>query len=44
MMVTKIEQLPKTKFKGYLDGKFAFVLYKGALSRVGVRDGVGIPE
>ena len=44
MMVTKIEQLTKTKFKVYLDGKFAFVLYKGELSRFGIREGVEIPE
>ena len=43
-MVTKVEPLTKTKFKVYLDGGFAFVLYKGELSRFGIREGVEIPE
>ena len=29
MIVTGIEEQTKTKFKVYLDGTFAFVLYKG---------------
>ena len=37
MIVTEIEPYTKTKFKVYLDGKFAFVLYKGELSRYGIR-------
>lgn len=44
MTVTKVEPLTKTKFKVYLDGEFAFVLYKGELSRFGIRDGGDIPE
>ena len=37
MTVTGVEPLTKTKFKVYLNGEFAFVLYKGELSRYGVR-------
>lgn len=37
MIVTEIEPYTKTKFKVYLDGRFAFVLYKGELSRYGIR-------
>ena len=37
MIVTEIEPYTRTKFKVYLDGKFAFVLYKGELSRYGIR-------
>lgn len=33
MIVTKIEAVTKTKYKVYIDGQFAFVLYKGELSR-----------
>ena len=33
MTVTKIEPVTKSKYKIYLDGQFAFVLYKGELSR-----------
>lgn len=33
MTVTKIEPVTKTKFKVYVDEQFAFVLYKGELSR-----------
>lgn len=44
MTVTKIEPLTKIKFKVYLDGSFAFVLYKGELSRFGIAAGEEIPE
>ena len=33
MTVTKIEPVTKTRYKVYVDGQFAFVLYKGELSR-----------
>ncbi len=33
MIITKIEPVTKVKFKVYLDEQFAFVLYKGELSR-----------
>lgn len=33
MTVTQIEAVTKTRYKVYLDGQFAFVLYKGELSR-----------
>lgn len=33
MTVTKIEPVTKTRYKIYIDGQFAFVLYKGELSR-----------
>ena len=33
MKVTKLEPVTKTKYKVYLDEQFAFVLYKGELSR-----------
>ena len=39
MTVTGVEPYTKTKFKVYLDGVFAFVLYKGELSRYGIRSG-----
>lgn len=39
MTVTGVEPYTKTKFKIYLDGSFAFVLYKGELSRYGIRSG-----
>ena len=44
MTVTRIEPLTKIKFKIYLDGSFAFVLYKGELSRFGVAAGAEISE
>lgn len=44
MTVTKIEPLTKIKFKVYLDGSFAFILYKGELSRFGIAAGEEIPE
>lgn len=36
MIVTKIESVTKIKFKVYIDEQFAFVLYKGELSRYGI--------
>ncbi len=33
MIVTRIEAVTKTKYKVYVDEKFAFALYKGELSR-----------
>ena len=44
MTVTRIEPLTKIKFKIYLDGSFAFVLYKGELSRFGITAGAEISE
>ena len=44
MTVTKVEPLTKTKYKVYLDGQFAFVLYKGELSRFGIKEGEDIAE
>ena len=39
MIVTKIEPCTKTKFKIYIDETFKFVLYKGEVSRFGIRIG-----
>ena len=40
MLVTRIESVTKTKFKVYVDEQFAFVLYKGELSRYRIEEGV----
>ena len=39
MTVTKIEAVTKTRYKVYVDEQFAFVLYKGELSRYQVTEG-----
>lgn len=44
MIVTGIEEQTKTKFKVYLDGSFAFVLYKGELKKYGIRQGEALSE
>lgn len=44
MTVTKVEACSKTRFKVYLDGKFAFVLYKGELSGFGISEGKDISD
>ncbi len=44
MTVTRTEPLTKTKYRIYLDGAFAFVLYKGEMSRYGIREGEEISE
>lgn len=38
MDVTKIENVTASKFKVFLDEEFAFVLYKGELSRFGIKE------
>lgn len=44
MTVTKIEPVTKSKYKVYLDGQFAFVLYKGELSRYHIAEGSVLEE
>ncbi len=39
MQVTRIESVTKTRFKVYVDEQFAFVLYKGELSRFKIQEG-----
>lgn len=39
MIVTRTEPCTKTKFKVYLDGEFAFVLYRGEMKRWGICEG-----
>lgn len=38
MIVTRIEAVTKAKYKVYIDEQFAFVLYKGELSRYHIRE------
>lgn len=44
MMITKIEPASKTKFKIYVDEEFAFILYKGELSRFRLKEQGEISE
>lgn len=44
MIITKTEAVAKTRYKVYIDGQFAFVLYKGELSRYQVREGQELGE
>lgn len=44
MIVTGIEAVTKTKYKVYIDEQFAFVLYKGELSRFRIREAEEIAE
>lgn len=44
MIVTELEEMPGGKRKVYLDGQFAFVLYRGELSRCQVEVGADISE
>lgn len=44
MRVTKIEPLTKAKYKIYVDEQFAFVLYKGELSRFQIKEGGEITQ
>lgn len=44
MTVTKIEAVTKTRYKVYVDEQFAFVLYKGELSRFHLEAGSPVEE
>ena len=44
MTVTKVEAVTKAKSKVFIEGKFAFVLYKGELSRYQIAEGSVIEE
>ena len=44
MTVTRIESVTKTKFKVYVDDQFAFVLYKGELSRYQIQEGTELSQ
>ena len=44
MTVTKIETVSKTKYRIFLDNKFAFVLYKGELSRYRIEENSEMEE
>ena len=35
MVVTRVEAVTKTKYKVYVDGQFAFILYRSEERRVG---------
>lgn len=37
MLVTQISEISKARYRVYLDGQFAFVLYKGELSRFHIK-------
>lgn len=43
MLVTKIQAVTKQKYRIELDGQPAFVVYKGELSRYGIKEGQEIP-
>ncbi len=38
MLVTQISEISKARYRVYLDGQFAFVLYKGELSRFHIKE------
>ncbi|NLL80199.1 MAG: regulatory protein RecX [Clostridiales bacterium] len=43
-MVTKIQELSKSRSKVYIDGEFSFVLYHGELRHYGIEEGSEIEE
>ena len=44
MVVTKIEAVTKAKYKVFIDEQFAFMLYKGELSRFQIKAGTELTE
>lgn len=43
MIVTQISEASKSRCRIYIDGRFAFVLYKGELGRFHIREGQELP-
>ena len=39
MTVTRVEPCGKTRYRIYLNGESAFVLYKGEMKKLGIREG-----
>lgn len=44
MIVTKLEAVTKAKYKIFIDEQFAFILYKGELSRFQIKEGQELSE
>lgn len=44
MLVTQISEVSKSRYRIYLDGQFAFVLYKGELRQFHVKEGQELSE
>ena len=44
MTVTQLTALGKGRYKVYIEDRPAFVLYRGELNRLGIREGEGITE
>ena len=44
MVVTQISELSKSRYRLYLDGQFAFVLYKGELRQFQIKEGQELSE
>lgn len=44
MTADRIEPLDKRRSKVFLDGSFAFVLYRGELKKYGIEEGKSLPE
>ena len=44
MIVTGLEAVGKNRSRVYLDEELAFVLYKGELSRYGIKEGAELSE
>ena len=44
MVVTQISELSRSRFRIYLDGQFAFVLYKGELRQFQIKEGQELSE
>ena len=44
MQIDRIEPFDKTKYHIYIDGRLAFVLYKGELRRLNLREGMEISD
>lgn len=44
MLVTQISEVSKSRYRIYLDGQFAFVLYKGELRQFHIKEGQELSE
>lgn len=44
MIVTQLTGITRGRYRVYVDEEFAFVLYRGELKRLGIREGEPLPE
>lgn len=44
MLVTQVSEASKPRYRVYIDGQFAFILYQGELRKLQIKEGQELPE